>query len=131
MADTQRTLGAIGTVEHDYKPKGGGRYSRSERPPRMGASAVTMRDAAPSESAKRGKAKHARQNPEPKPKRVSGGGRALWAQYLGNSREGKYGIRVKVRGCEASDYWVPYSEASKLWHEITGLDFAEVVQDGY
>ena len=127
MADTQRTLGALGTVEHDYKPKGGGRYSRSERPPRMGASAVTMADSAPNATQRKGKARHARQNPESQPRKVKGGGRALWAQYLGNSRDGKYGIRVKVRGCEASDYWVPYAQAANLWYEITGLDLSEVV----
>ena len=131
MADTQRTLGALGTVEHDYKPKGGGRYSRSERPPRMGASAVTMAGSAPNATQRKGKARHARQNPEPKPKRVSGGGRALWAEYLGCTwNADKYGVRVKVRGISADNYWLPYAEAEKLWHEITGLDFAEVVQDG-
>ena len=127
MADTQRTLGAVGTVEHAYRVKDSRPFDRGGKPPQMGASAVTMADSAPNATQRKGKAKHARQTPEPQPRKVKGGGKALWAQYLGNSREGKYGIRVKVRGCEASDYWAPYAQAANLWYEITGLDLSEVV----
>lgn len=123
QAATERVLGDYGTVEEAYKPKAGKRYRRAEAPPRMGEN--TIKGSVPTQARRdklaRIEAQQAR--PLPKPR----GGRARWAQLMGITRDGRYGIKVKVTGISAETYWLPYAEAENLYYEITGEALTEAV----
>jgi hypothetical protein len=127
MAETTRTLGALGTVEEAYKPKDSRRYRRSSAPKRTIPSAIHGTIPSQKTRAKRAsiEAQHAR-----RAKPVSNhGGQALWIEFIGyNASRDYYGIRVKVRGMAATDQWVPYHLASTTWYEVTGTDIADYME---
>ena len=127
MADTARISGALGTVEEGYKYQGGRSYRKSSPPKSIGETSITGhrpkrtdRDIA--------RLRTIRERETVTPKKVKGGGSALWVEFLGYARGNDvYGIRIKVRGMAATDQWLPFHRASATWYEITGTDFAEVV----
>lgn len=117
---SERISGNVGTVEHDWRGKPAKPLRKSTAPSkRLGASDLKSYGPTPSQVAK----KERYENNRPKEtKRKARGGNYLWAQTLGVTRDMKYGIRVKVRGISAGDYWLEYSKASNLWYDVTGGD---------
>ena len=128
-AKETREPGAYGTVEEWANPAKPAKYRTSSKPSlRPTGTAITAQGAAPS-AAKRARIAQIEREQAAKAetkRKVKASPR--WAEYMGymNSQD-LYGVKVKLRGIKAETYWLPYSEAARVWLDITGEDFATVV----
>lgn len=128
-AQETRVPGAYGTVEQQANPAKPAKYRTSSKPSlRPTGTAITAQGAAPS-AAKRARIAQIEREQAAKAeakRRVKASPR--WAEYMGYlPSQDKYGVKVKLRGMKAETYWLPYSEAARVWLEITGEDFQTVI----
>lgn len=122
QADTERVLGAEGTVEQAYKPKAGKRYSTASKPSaRLAGTSITGTVPTQAQRAKRESIERQQAKPTRKPK----GGKPKFVEYVGRTRDDLYGIKVKVTGIKADIYWLPWSKASELWYEMSGTNLSD------
>lgn len=124
MANTERILGALGTVEGAYRPKDSPKYSCASKPTKLGPIAIACTVPTKAQRMKRAKVEQQTKRITPK---TSHKANALWAQYEGyRDYDDTYGITVKCRGVSPSTYWRSWSHSEILWHEITGLNLEEI-----
>lgn len=121
-AKSERILGDLGTVEHAYRPKAGKRYATSKAPnKRLAGTSITASIPTDSQRRQRERIDREQAQPQRKPK----GGKPKYVEYVGRTRDDLYGIKVKVTGIKADIYWLPWSKASELWHEMSGTNLQD------
>lgn len=125
MADTERTLGALGTVEEAYCPKDSPTYQSSREPKRPFE--TTVCGSVPTKAKRERLAHIDAQQAKNIKRKATKGGYAEWAEFVGYARStDTYGIKVKVKGIRADIYWLSWTQANVHFYEITGYYLSEV-----